>query len=134
MGKEAFSYADRNAQFRKVNRFMVIGVLVFEFITVAIVIGSYINGHRSLGYLLAIAAMLVVDNIINFSVIDFIISSNCFFTSCEINIKPLLVRYAFGTASNLISHAGQKVFSVLKFFINPHLLQYVNISHSPFSF
>lgn len=68
MGNEKFSYADRNAQFRKVNRFLVIGVLVFGFVTTAIVIGSFINGHRTLGYLLTLAALLVADNVVNFTI------------------------------------------------------------------
>ncbi len=66
-GVEVFKFADRNAQTKKINRFLVIGVFVFCFITACIVTGSYINGHRSIGYLLSILAIMVIGNAVNFT-------------------------------------------------------------------
>ena len=66
MGIEGFRFADRGEQTKKINRFLVIGVFVFCFITAAIVVGSYLNGYRSIGYLGAIVAVMLVGNVINF--------------------------------------------------------------------
>jgi len=67
MGTQGFKFADRGAQTKKINRFLVIGVFVFCFITAAIVLGSYINGHRSIGYLLSILLVMIGGNAVNFA-------------------------------------------------------------------
>ncbi|MBP3568036.1 MAG: hypothetical protein J6K04_02610 [Lachnospiraceae bacterium] len=66
MGIEGFRFADRGEQTKKINRFLVIGVFVFCFITACIVVGSYLNGYRSIGYLGAIVAVMLLGNVINF--------------------------------------------------------------------
>lgn len=66
MGTFDFRFADKGAQTKKINRFLAIGVLVFSLFSTGIVVGSYINGHRSLLYLLAIAGTMLVGNILNF--------------------------------------------------------------------
>lgn len=65
MGNLEFRFADRGAQTKKINRFLVIGVLVFCVITAGIVCGSFINGYRSLGYLLAMIGIMLVSNLVN---------------------------------------------------------------------
>ena len=65
MGTEGFKFADRGAQIKKINRFLVIGVFVFCFITACIVVGSHINGHRSIGYVLAVIGIMAVSNLVN---------------------------------------------------------------------
>lgn len=66
MGTVDFRFADKGAQTQKINRFLAIGVLVFSLFSTGIVIGSYINGHRSLPYLLAVAGTMLMGNIVNF--------------------------------------------------------------------
>ncbi len=60
-----FKYADKQEQIKKINRFLALGVIVFSIFATGIVIGSYLNGYRSLPYLLAVAGIMVVGNIIN---------------------------------------------------------------------
>lgn len=60
-----FKYADKQEQIKKINRFLTLGVIVFSVFATGIVTGSYINGYRSLPYLLAVAAIMVVGNVIN---------------------------------------------------------------------
>ena len=66
MGFGAFRFADKNAQTQKINRFLAIGVLVFSLFATGIVIGSYLNGYRTLLYLLVIAGTMVIGNAVNF--------------------------------------------------------------------
>lgn len=66
MGMTDFRFSDKGAQTKKINRFLAIGVLVFSLFSTGIVIGSYINGHRSLLYLLCIAGTMLVGNLVNF--------------------------------------------------------------------
>lgn len=66
MGTVDFRFANKGAQTQKINRFLAIGVLVFSLFSTGIVIGSYINGHRSLPYLLAVAGTMLIGNIVNF--------------------------------------------------------------------
>lgn len=65
MGNMEFKYADKQEQIKKINRFLALGVIVFSIFSTGIVIGSYLNGYRSLPYLLAVAGIMVVGNIIN---------------------------------------------------------------------
>ena len=60
-----FKYADKQEQIKKINRFLALGVIVFSIFATGIVIGSYLNGYRSLPYLLTVAGIMVVGNIIN---------------------------------------------------------------------
>lgn len=64
MGME-FKYADKQEQIKKINRFLALGVIVFSIFATGIVIGSYLNGYRTLPYLLAVAGIMVVGNVIN---------------------------------------------------------------------
>ena len=66
MGTMEFRFADKGAQIRKINRFLVIGVLVFSIFTTGIMVGSYINGHRSLAYLAFMAGFMLLSNVVNF--------------------------------------------------------------------
>ena len=63
-----FRFADKGAQTQKINRFLAIGVLVFSIFTTGIMVGSYINGHRSLAYLAFMAGFMLVGNVVNFVV------------------------------------------------------------------
>lgn len=65
MGNMEFKYADKQEQIKKINRFLALGVIVFSIFSTGIVIGSYLNGYRSLPYLLTVAGIMVVGNIIN---------------------------------------------------------------------
>ena len=65
MDNKGFRFADKEEQVKKINRFLVIGVFVFCFITAGIVCGSYLNGHRSLGYFGAIGGIMLVSNLVN---------------------------------------------------------------------
>jgi len=60
-----FKYADKQEQIKKINRFLALGVIVFSIFATGIVIGSYLNGYRTLPYLLAVAGIMVIGNIIN---------------------------------------------------------------------
>jgi len=60
-----FKYADKQEQIKKINRFLALGVIVFSIFATGIVIGSYLNGYRTLPYLLAVAGIMVVGNVIN---------------------------------------------------------------------
>ena len=66
MGTIDFRFADKGAQIKKINRFLAIGVLVFSIFTTGIMVGSYVNGHRSLAYLAVMAGFMLVGNIVNF--------------------------------------------------------------------
>lgn len=66
MGIAEFKFADKGAQNQKINRFLTIGVLVFSIFTTGIMVGSYVNGHRSLAYLGFMAGFMLVGNIVNF--------------------------------------------------------------------
>lgn len=66
MGSMDFRFADKGAQIKKINRFLAIGVLVFSVFSTGIVVGSYLNGHRSLLYLLAVAGTMLIGNALNF--------------------------------------------------------------------
>ena len=68
MGTLDFRFADKGAQIKKINRFLAIGVLVFSIFSTGIVVGSYLNGYRSLPYLLAVAGTMLVGNIVNFTI------------------------------------------------------------------
>lgn len=68
MGTLGFQFADKGAQTKKINRFLAIGVMVFSVFSTGIVVGSYLNGHRSLAYLLAIAGTMLIGNAINFTI------------------------------------------------------------------
>ncbi len=61
-----FKYADKAEQIKKMNRFLAIGVLVFSIFTVGIMVGSYVNGHRSLAYLAFAAGFMAIGNVVNF--------------------------------------------------------------------
>jgi len=65
MGSMEFKYADKQEQTKKINRFLALGVIVFSIFATGIVIGSYLNGYRTLPYLLAVAGIMVIGNIIN---------------------------------------------------------------------
>ena len=65
MGNMEYKYADKQEQIKKINRFLALGVIVFSIFSTGIVIGSYLNGYRSLPYLLTVAGIMVVGNIIN---------------------------------------------------------------------
>ena len=65
MEQVGFKFADKEAQIRKINRFLVLGVLVFSIITGGIVLGSYLSQFRSLTYLLILTAIMVVCNSIS---------------------------------------------------------------------
>ena len=65
MGREEFRFADREAQIKKINRFLVIGVLVFCFITICIVLGSFLNKYRSLGYFVTMLGIMAAGNAVN---------------------------------------------------------------------
>lgn len=65
MNETKFSYADRKTQNRKNNRFLVIGMVVFDLILAGIVFGSVVNGHRSGAYLGLLLAMILVGNVVN---------------------------------------------------------------------
>ena len=65
MGIEGFKFADRGAQIKKINRFLVIGVFVFCFITACIVVGSHITGHRGIAYVLSVIGIMAVSNLVN---------------------------------------------------------------------
>ncbi len=66
MGTLDFRFADKGAQTKKINRFLAIGVLVFSIFTTGIMVGSYINGHRSFGYLAFMAGFMLLGNVVNF--------------------------------------------------------------------
>ena len=61
-----FKFADKGEQTRKINRFLVLGVLVFSIFTTGIIVGSYMNGHRSLAYLAFMAGFMLLGNVANF--------------------------------------------------------------------
>ena len=63
-----FKYADKGEQTKKINRFLLLGELVFSVFSTGIVAGSYFNGFRSLAYLLIIAGIMVIGNLLNFPV------------------------------------------------------------------
>ena len=65
MGSEGFRYADRGAQTKKINRFLTLGIFVFCLITACIVLGSYLNGYRSVGYFLTMIGIMIVSNLVN---------------------------------------------------------------------
>lgn len=65
MSKEGFGFADKGAQVKKVNRFLVIGVLVFSIITMGIVTGSLLNGFRTPLYFGSLAVIFVASNLLN---------------------------------------------------------------------
>ena len=65
MGAMEFKYADKTEQTKKINRFLTLGVIVFSIFAVGIVCGSYINGYRSLPYLITVVAIMLVGNTIN---------------------------------------------------------------------
>lgn len=75
MGAIGFKFADKEAQTKKINRFLVIGILVFSIVTIGIVCGSYLNGYRSLGFFGTMAAVMLIGNIINFMMYKKISSS-----------------------------------------------------------
>ncbi len=62
---ENFNYADKSEQLKKINRFLSIGVMVFSVITGGIVLGSVLNQFRTVEYFTALAAILVVSNVLN---------------------------------------------------------------------
>ena len=66
MGTMDFRFADKGAQTKKINRFLAIGVVVFSIFTTGIMVGSYVNGHRSLAYLAIMAGFMLIGNIVNF--------------------------------------------------------------------
>lgn len=65
MGNEGFRYADKDAQIKKINRFLALGVIVFCVIILGIVTGSLLMGFRSPGYFFAMLGVMVVGNIVN---------------------------------------------------------------------
>lgn len=65
MGVMEFKFADKQEQVKKINRFLALGVIVFSIFATGIVTGSYINGYRSLPYLLVVAGIMVIGNIAN---------------------------------------------------------------------
>ena len=62
MEKDKFRFADKGEQINKINRFLVIGVLVFNIIIAGIVLGSYLSQFRSLQYLLALVAVMALGS------------------------------------------------------------------------
>ena len=62
MEKDKFRFADKGEQIKKINRFLVIGVLVFNIIIAGIVLGSYLSQFRSLQYLLALVAVMALGS------------------------------------------------------------------------
>ena len=66
MEEKKFLYADRIAQFKKINRFLAVGILVFCVVTIAIVTGSCINGYRSWTYFGVLLALMIALNVIDF--------------------------------------------------------------------
>lgn len=65
MGNMGFRYADKAEQTKKINRFLSIGVFVFCFITACIVLGSFLNGYRSIGYFLTMLGVMAAGNLVN---------------------------------------------------------------------
>ena len=66
MEEKKFLYADRIAQFKKINRFLAVGILVFCVVTIAIVTGSCINGYRSWTYFGVLLALMIALNVTDF--------------------------------------------------------------------
>ncbi len=97
MGTVEFKFADKKTQTKKINRFLVIGILVFSIVTIGIVFGSFINGHRSIGYFGAMAAVMVVGNIINFVMFKKISSSTKIRIAAlvELMIISLMISWAY---------------------------------------
>lgn len=65
MGLKEFRYADKQEQVKKINFFLTLSVMVFSIFVTGIVTGSVIDGHRTLPYLLVVAGIMVVGNILN---------------------------------------------------------------------
>lgn len=65
MNQQTFTYANKEAQCHKVNRFMVVGIIVFSLLIFALTIGSCINGYRSVAYMLTLVGIMVFSDIIN---------------------------------------------------------------------
>ena len=54
MENTEFKYADRAKQTQKINRFLSLAVFLFSLFASGIVVGSYLNGYRSLSFLLTL--------------------------------------------------------------------------------
>ena len=65
MGSMDFRYADKQEQVKKINRFLALSVVLFSIFSTGIVTGSYLNGYRSMLFLLVVAGIMVIGNIVN---------------------------------------------------------------------
>ena len=65
MGLKEFRDAEKQEQVKKINFFLTLSVMVFSIFVTGIVTGSVIDGHRTLPYLLVVAGIMVVGNILN---------------------------------------------------------------------
>lgn len=70
MNDNNFTYSNRDMQVRRINRFLSIGIVVYSVITLGIVIGSFLNKYRSTGYLVTMAAFMLVLNCANFILLN----------------------------------------------------------------
>ena len=66
MGKEQkrFEYADRNAQIRRTNQFMLIGYLIYYIVSLVMVWISWSRGFRTTGYCCALTVIVAASLII----------------------------------------------------------------------
>ena len=69
MGSMKFQYADKQEQIKKINRFLALSVVLFSIFSTGIVTGSYLNGYRSMLFLLVVAGIMVIGNIANLIVL-----------------------------------------------------------------
>ena len=69
MGTKEFQYADKQEQIKKINRFLALSVVLFSIFATGIVTGSYLNGYRSMSFLLMVAGIMVIGNTANLIVL-----------------------------------------------------------------